>query len=159
MSFKRNSIILVIGLGVIAAVFFALQNVNSDSTSANADTGVSGLMVGDCLTDIKNIDDLVGGLASDELAADCSTPHLYEVFYKTFFDEGDSSLDIALAADDVCAEQFEGYVGNSKADSSLNIFFFSPSEDSWQRGDRELICLLSTIDGSVLEQSVKDSGL
>lgn len=101
----------MIGLGVIAAVFFALENVNSDSTSANADTGVSGLMVGDCLTDIKNIDDLVGGLASDELAADCSTTHLYEVFYKISFDESDSSLDIALAADDVCAEQFEGYVG------------------------------------------------
>ena len=162
MGFIKNSVIGVAGVGITAAGFFALDNTGRDSSGSIVDAGEIGvfsLQVGDCLNDFPSIDELQGGLVSEGLGVPCSTPHQYEVFYETFFDKNDSVLDIESAAGDVCLEQFEGYVGASYRLSSLDFVFFIPSEESWEQGDRELTCLLTSEDGTPLAGSARNSGL
>ena len=60
---------------------------------------------------------------------------------------------------EVCTATFEGYVGAAYDDSDLEITTMFPTEASWKRGDRDIVCIAISNDGEKLSQSVKDSGM
>ena len=89
---------------------------------------------------------------------DCSEPHDNEVF--AVFDYTDSetfpgSTAMNDAAQDLCIAQFESYVGLSYEESSFGVFPITPTEGSWDSGDREIICALYNPDLSKLTGSMK----
>lgn len=59
-------------------------------------------------------------------------------------------------ADRACAEEFEAYVGVSYLDSELFFTYLLPSPQSWEEGDRDVLCV-ATDAGRPLEGSVKGS--
>ncbi len=59
-------------------------------------------------------------------------------------------------ADRACAEEFESYVGVSYLDSELFFTYLLPSPQSWEEGDRDVLCV-ATDAGRPLEGSVKGS--
>jgi hypothetical protein len=123
--------------------------------------GVMTLKPGDCFNDPEDMEQVV----FDVFAVPCSEPHHNEVFavapLGSAFDgsyPGETALD--EYSYEVCSGQlFDNYVGAAYADSSLEVFSFSPTEESWNDGDREFVCALYRIDFAKLTGSARGSGL
>ena len=93
---------------------------------------------------------------------DCSEEHDAQVFFKFDMDDGDFPGNDAIqtAAGEQCVPAFEDFVGTGYQESSLDINFIGPSEETWdQADDREVICFLYTMDGSTSTESFEGSGL
>jgi hypothetical protein len=91
---------------------------------------------------------------------DCAEPHDHEVFAKFELPDGDFPGEdgVQQQAEEGCLERFEGYVGESYEESPYGIFPIRPSEQSWNDADdREVICAITTLDGTKLEESVRSS--
>ncbi len=103
------------------------------------------LVAGQCFVDA----DLVAGEYGDGVVdvVDCRAPHHGEVFHAanlpvpsgTPYPGDDAVADHANAA---CIPAFDAYVGIPFMSTSLGTWFFSPTEGSWNGGDRGVICFL-----------------
>ena len=92
----------------------------------------------------------------------CTAPHRLEVdavlqhpAAASIAFPGEDAL--ASFADDQCLAQFEGYVGQSYEQSSLDIADIRPTAKSWKAGDRNVVCLVYDQDFSDLTASVEGS--
>lgn len=93
---------------------------------------------------------------------DCDTPHESEVFHVHYLtDEKMPSPDsLNATADDICREAFSSYVGIADTESSLSLWWLTPTVDSWeQQGDRRITCAVEDENLTPLIGSVKDSRL
>jgi hypothetical protein len=81
----------------------------------------------------------------------CSEPHDLEVYLTAELpDQVFDAADIDEASLDICLDAFDGFVGTAYADSELDIYYLIPSEDSWQDGDREVVCAVYDLSGAQL---------
>ncbi|MFZ0015631.1 MAG: septum formation family protein [Acidimicrobiia bacterium] len=128
---------------------------------SGGDLDVMTLQVGDCFNDPDDLD----GPVSDVAAVPCHEEHDNEVFLVQTLDD---SFGDAFPGVDVLGEHayigcsgpsFDSYVGRSYLDSVLEVFSFTPTEDSWAEGDREFVCALFRLDGAPLGRSASGSGL
>ncbi|HUG31762.1 MAG TPA: septum formation family protein [Acidimicrobiia bacterium] len=144
------------------------------STFGDADRGESGevvdagdldvmsLQVGDCFNDPEGDDELV----YDVSAVPCTEPHDNEVFAVQSvaaefpgdtFPGQDPLWEYSY---EVCSGPvFDSYVGTSYLDSSLDVFSFTPTQESWDDGDRGFVCALYRVDFAKLTGTVSGSGL
>ena len=78
---------------------------------------------------------------------DCADPHDNEV-YAIFVHEGGAAdpypgdEEMASFAEDGCIAQFEDYVGTDHDSSRYQGHFARPSAETWESGDREVVCFL-----------------
>ena len=89
---------------------------------------------------------------------DCSEPHdneVFAVFDYTASDTFPGSSAMNDAAQELCIAEFEAYVGRSYQESTLGVFPITPTEGSWDSGDREIICALYNLDLSKLTGSME----
>jgi hypothetical protein len=101
--------------------------------------------VGDCYLDAE-------ATAANYTVVDCAQPHDREVFALFDLPDGPFPGEQAVADDAVagCIEEFEAYVGIGYDESALFADQpITPSEGSWDGGDREVICLLYSPDGQI----------
>jgi hypothetical protein len=125
------------------------------------DLDVMSLQVGDCFDDPENLEDVVFDVA----AVPCAGPHDNEVYSvqslgAAFDGEYPGEATLSEHTYEICSGvSFDAYVGTPYADSSLEVFTFTPTEDSWDDGDREFVCALYRIDFGKLTGSAQDSGL
>ncbi|HSM45764.1 MAG TPA: hypothetical protein VK969_12175, partial [Acidimicrobiia bacterium] len=54
---------------------------------------------------------------------------------------------------------FDSYVGTRYLESSLDVFSFTPSSESWDEGDRDFVCALYRVDFGQLTGTARGSGL
>lgn len=124
--------------GVLASSLFLLVACGPGEGSVFA------LDVGTCFDDPEQTQ----GIQEVELVP-CDEPHDNEVF-ATFdldgeeYPGGPRVEDAALAG---CTEAFPEPVAERFRDTDLVIGVLTPSEDSWEDGDREVVCFLSSPDG------------
>lgn len=138
-----------------ALILAACGGAARDDSGAIVEAGtedVFALKVGDCFND----PDSFGEIESVE-AVPCSEPHDNEVFHT--FDLPDGAFPGADAIDEAafggCLPAFEQYVDVSYQESSLDISYLSPTAESWDRGDREIACLLYDLNLEKLTGSMK----
>ena len=90
--------------------------------------------------------------ANDTVLIDCEQPHQYQVYYITDYagdtDEFPGKQAMENAADEACIAAFENYVGIDYDSSEFDYSTLYPSEDTWEDGDRELLCSLEASDNS-----------
>ncbi len=109
--------------------------------AAGTDRGVFQLRQGDCFN--APLRDAEAGAEVEGVAVlDCALPHFAEV-YASFglpaqaypgFDE------LATLAQERCLEAFEPFVGQPFEDSVLWFNALPPTRDSWDAGDRDVLC-------------------
>ncbi len=79
-------------------------------------------------------------------AVPCSEPHESEVYAVLDVDMGEAwpgQDAITTESENQCVQQFEGFVGLTYDQSVLNLFYFSPTEESWtEQSDREVVCIV-----------------
>lgn len=110
------------------------------------DAIVSGLFdfeVGRCMNESPTGD-------FDEAA--CDSPHDYQIYH--VFDVADAdaypgSSTIDLEAEPACIAAFEPFIGKSYATSIYYVTLLKPSPESWDNGDREVVCLVTAEAGQL----------
>ena len=112
----------------------------TQSDGAPRDTSVFDLQVGDCFTAEGETLQSVGVVA-------CEAPHVYEVFGLVAHEAGPGDAypgddELLRYADTACQPLFDDYV---RADYQASIYWITsvtPSAETWEAGDREIICTL-----------------
>lgn len=115
------------------------------------------LAEGECIND-----SIVADEGEQEVGAlpvvDCSEGHTGEVYHVE--DLSDGEFDYAAvgdAADEACYNEFEPFMGIAYEDSEYYISSIVPSYDTWERGDRQIACLVVDEYGEEIVGSLKGS--
>jgi hypothetical protein len=120
------------------------------------------LFTGECFN-------LVGGEVADiqygvEVeVVDCGGPHAGEVYGNYFIPDADSIAwpgeeSLSESAEEFCFAEFEGYVGSTYAESSLDYWLYWPTQSGWDGGRGFLMCALFDSAGGDLTGSAWQSG-
>jgi hypothetical protein len=119
-----------------------VRDETSGEITESSDADVFSLKVGDCLNH-------TGTEETEEVSSvptvPCDQPHESEAYAATDMPDGDYPGDQAVtdAADTFCYDEFATFVGMSYDESVLNLSSFFPTPESWEQGDRELMCFIS----------------
>ena len=63
------------------------------------------------------------------------------------------------AAVDGCLARFHAFVGVAYEYSELDVYYLHPTEESWDElDDREIVCMVTAMDGSSLTGTMRGSG-
>lgn len=113
------------------------------------------MSIGQCIQEPE------GDQVSTVETVDCSKPHDAEVFFLHKVEGNDypGQESLGSTAEQVCVAAFQGYVGKSYEESSLDATWFVPTTKSWSQNDHEIVCMITDMKGGKLNQSVKNSGL
>lgn len=110
---------------------------------------VFALSVGDCITD----EDMMGTEVETVPTVPCSQPHSYEVYHDfdlsntTFPDQGSDEL-LEAVSEGCLGSAFEDFVGIPSDQSEYNVMYLSPTQGSWDAGDRLVSCMIYEGDGT-----------
>ncbi len=155
------AIALLFGGWYLFSNFGTADRDDSGEVVSAGDLDVMSLQVGDCFDDPEDLDDVVYDVA----AVPCSEAHDNEVYavasladaFPRAFPGQDALWEYSY---DVCSGSlFDSYVGTPYPDSSLDVFSLTPTQESWDDGDREFVCALFRLDGTKLTGTARDSGL
>jgi Septum formation/Protein of unknown function (DUF2510) len=117
------------------------------ATDPNGETqDVFALGVGDCAADSS-----LEGEVQEVTIIDCNQPHATEVFHSYLIPDGSlpDEAGINTIVEEQCLPAFQSFVGLDYYDSELEVTFLSPTQESWDAGDRELLCLIVDPAGDV----------
>ncbi len=125
------------------------------------ETGLREIDAGQCFDPIE--DPLVADKAV--WVVDCAEPHSFEVYDVVTYDgdgagRGTSYPGVATVqnwSEQACYDRFEPFVGERWTLSELDISVWWPSEESWGRADRAVICAVMSDTGDTLTGTQRDS--
>jgi hypothetical protein len=124
-------------------------NTGAEPDADGEEAGVFTIQVGDCLNGH------VEGEVSTVERIDCAEPHDSEAYASVLLDDGEYPGDDAVVeqADEACFDEFETFVGLSYDDSVLTFSYYYPTPESWDSGDREVVCLILDVndDGNTVK--------
>lgn len=157
----RGCLVVVILIAVVggALAFLATLLVADGTIEVGSGEGASSEVDpaarGECLDLLVE-----GSVVVDTIEVPCEEPHDAEAFHRVLLADGPFPGDEALAseADAACLQQFPDYVGTEYVESEYWLDSLVPTPDGWSLGDREVVCLLVSEDGSPLVGSGYRSG-
>lgn len=136
---------------------------STSSSSATADPNaktvtIEDLKAGDCISDIATDTQDSQKVATEATVVDCSTPHQYEMVgtgdtTASTFSEADTNTEMSK----ICEPLVTSYVGSPSKANSYRILAVTPSQETWDQGDRTFVCLAQNADKSPLNNSIKNS--
>jgi hypothetical protein len=163
--FARLALRFGLGVVVFAGIgfFSSLNDADRDDTGelvSAGDLDVMTLQIGDCFDDAAEFEEVVFTVA----AIPCSEAHdneVYSIIPVTVpgpaFPGVTELQDFAYEA--CVGAPFSDYVGIDYLDSALEVFSFTPTEESWDGGDRSVTCVLYKLDLTKLVGTARGSGL
>jgi Septum formation len=107
------------------------------------DVDVFELRVGDCLSGFAD-----DAQVSTIHAVPCGEEHTDEIYAEVPIPDGDGDGEypgddaIVELANTGCYDRFAEFIGLSWEDSELDFGFLAPTEQSWEEGDRQVLCLV-----------------
>ena len=95
------------------------------------------------------------------VTTECTEEHTGEVYYILTLtqDTLPSRAEIEKLTSDTCDDNFEAYVGSATNETELDVTAMFPTKNSWDKGDRDIVCIVIPAEGKTLTQSVKGSGM
>lgn len=126
----------------------AVRDETSGEITESSEADVFSLKVGDCLNQQASED---AEEVSSVPTVPCAEPHDSEAYAATDMADGEYPGDQAVMdqADTFCYDEFATFVGLSYDESELDLASFFPTPESWEEGDREIMCFVSSPDGQV----------
>jgi hypothetical protein len=153
---------VIVSVGLGWGFFTSLDDADRDGSGeivAGGDLDVMTVQVGDCFNDPDE-----AGVVYNLDAIPCSEPHDNEVFASASVSAvwsdypGQDAVD-SYAYDQCSGSLFDDFVGTPYLDSALDVFTLTPTPQSWDQGDREIICALYRVDFAKLTGTARDSRL
>ena len=148
---------IFVGLVLASGVVACSSSVNPNKPVAKDPLKVG---VGQCLLVDENVKPDVSALPT----ISCAKAHTHEIFY-VYTDTQDDVFPgvsaLVVIAKRECYKQFEGYVGISPFDSSLQITWIVPGLDGWNstKKDRDILCVIRRADDGQIIGTTKGSNL
>jgi hypothetical protein len=150
----------IVGAAIIAVAAFGGAGAFDDNTVRDESgaiiegggLGAFAVQTGDCFNIPE--EELIQSLE----AVPCSQPHDAEAFdsFKQSGDTWPGQDAVSEASAWGCYERFETFVGIPWDESELDFWYLEPTRESWEEGDdREVICAITSFDGSPLVGSMQ----
>ena len=118
---------------------------------------VGELEVGSCF------DDPGSGPILNVSFVDCAEPHHHEIYAEVTTGITDADFPgeepLVTEAQTVCIERFSDFVGSDFGTSTLDISYYYPTAESWDEGDRRILCSVSLLSGAKLTGTAAGSAL
>jgi hypothetical protein len=139
----------------VGGFLFNAQRGDDGLVSRPGDMLVSDLRVGDCY-DLK--DDSAEEV-DNVTARPCTEPHEYELMFIGDVEADGYPTDAEFFdwLDRECVPAFANYVGTAYESSTLEIAWFSPTEDGWNDGDHSVQCAVYDPDDGAVAGALRDS--
>jgi hypothetical protein len=134
---------LVLGLGACSD---EPDRDESGVITEEGDADVFTLQVGDCMSDQAG----ATGEVTDVPVVPCEEPHDSEIYYAYTVPDADAFPGTFQEhVDAQCLPQFQTFVGLPYEQSALELTWLEPTIESWNEGDRELLCIVADPAGGV----------
>jgi hypothetical protein len=132
--------------GPVASNTLPVRDDNGVIIETNEQTDAFTLVVGDCLNDAT-----VTGEVQTVPTVPCDEPHDGEIYSSHTLGESSYRGDDVIIgeAESLCLSAFEAFVGEPYLDSRFDFSYYYPTEASWARGDREVLCVIYDPEGQV----------
>jgi len=152
MTLSSTTKTLTIAALVVASL--TLSGCSAITTLLNGEGDVFSLEVGDCMDDYGTATDI-----SSVPIVDCDKEHDAEVYAVEDIDSDSfpGVTEVSDAADEICIDAWEDFVGISYEESLLDYSALMPTEETWALGDKEVVCTISKYDESGQLVKVTDS--
>jgi hypothetical protein len=119
---------------------------DGEVVEGNDDASAFSIKVGDCLNEPE---ETAEGVETVPIVP-CDDEHDYEAYESIILDDGDFPGDdvVSDAAEEGCfGDAFTEFVGLSYQESVLEVYVFTPTQETWdQLNDREILCLINDVD-------------
>lgn len=153
-------VLTVLTLGAASVALAGCSLLGGGGSSAPTDDPTAGddvfsIKVGDCLNDAS-----VSGEISTVPIVKCSTPHDSEAYFSGNLDDGDFPGDDAIkqGAEQVCGPAFTDFVGAPYSEETgYDYSYYTPTKESWNAGDREVMCVVFDPSGAQVTGTLKGS--
>ena len=125
----------------------------TDAATSGAD--VFSIKIGDCLNDAA-----VTGEISKVPIVDCSQPHDSEAYFSGNLADGAFPGDTVIkqGAEALCGPAFTDFVGAPYQEGTgYDYSYYTPTQDSWNAGDREVMCVAFDPSGAQVTGTLKGS--
>ena len=134
-----TALIALSGCSLLGGADEPERDESGDVTEAT-DADAFSIRVGDCL---ETMDWGAEGFSTVPVIP-CAEAHESEVYASFDLPDGDYPGDesVATQADEYCYGEFSGFVGVAWEDSAFDYGYLSPSPESWEQGDREVLCMI-----------------
>jgi|FLYL01.1.fsa_nt_gi hypothetical protein len=130
---------------------------------AGCSPNVLDLDVGTCFDDdgVFSGGDAEVSEVSDVPIVDCAEPHDNEVYHVEVVGHPafPGAEAMATQADEICWTAFEPFVGTDYLESELDFGWLIPTAESWERGDREVVCFLYRLDAGKMTGTMRGGGI
>jgi hypothetical protein len=126
------------------------------AVSACGGTSVLSLEVGQCISDQSAGEDEVSSVP----VVDCAEPHYGEIYALPQLPDGEFPGDevVSQRAQELCqGADFQTYVGVPYLESEIYQSALLPSAETWEEGDREIVCYLRNEDNSPITGSLRNA--
>jgi hypothetical protein len=147
--------VLLVVAAPIGGLIFNAQRGDGGAITRAGDLVVADLRVGDCF-DLKDADEET---IDDVTARPCGEAHEFELMYRGGVSSDGYPSEAAFQAwlQDNCLPAFAEYVGVSFPESTLDIFWFQPTEDGWDAGDHSVQCAIYDPADAQLTSAVRNA--
>ncbi len=175
----RGVLSLPVLAGIVATTFVAViaaslifenqdgtNDAGSEIASSNPGAGVllEDLAIGDCV-DFPAADEFSDDSGQSLLAMkqfSCETDHHLEVFafvqhHAEMGADYPGELELDLFGNAACIDEVEDYVGAPWPATGLDVRTLRPLPEGWGFGDRQIVCMASSL-GGAMTATIKDSG-
>lgn len=134
-----TALIALSGCSLLGGADEPERDESGDVTEAS-DADAFSIRVGDCL---ETMDWSAEGFSTVPVIP-CAEEHESEVYAAVDLPDGDYPGDesVGTQADEYCYGEFQGFVGIAWEDSAFDYGYLSPSAESWEQGDREVLCII-----------------
>ena len=167
MAAGRSSRLLAAVVAGVALLVVALIAVALAGLLVRSDEpwGTSTITDGDCFAEFSAFEAEPGVQTTigPVNPADCAAPHALEAYYVgTAYVGLGEEYPLLDVLDDVaiteCEKRFESFVDAEWQTSELDFWWLTPSQEGWEQGDRELICLVGDYEKALTSGSLVGAG-
>lgn len=133
----------------------APRDEETNQVTEEAEIDIFALKVGDCMP----ASDTTGEMQEAKVVP-CTEPHADEVFHEFDLPDGDFPTDAVVeeAAVGECLPAFAEYVGIAYEESTLDVWWISPTASGWDQADDRLVqCVVYDPENEELTASLKAS--
>lgn len=151
--------LLVSGCSAILGPQEAQRDEPNGEVTAASDADVFSLKIGDCANQPAGDEETVE--VTSLPVVPCTDPHTDELYAEKELEAGDYPGDEAIASltEEFCLAEFEGFVGLSYEESSLDIWPMFPVQVGWETQDDRVVQCFITAGTEPTTGSLKGSAI
>ena len=153
--------LIVVGIGGVIHLHGRSADAASAAPSASASPRSDAETVradrvdpGDCLKDSPS-----SGVVTKLSVIPCAQPHKAEAYAQTDLPDGAFPGDQAVAAkaEQACSSRFQAFIGRSYDESVVELTYLHPIQQSWELGDRSVLCMVEMPNGAPVQGTLRGS--